>query len=271
MHLALLHDGCPALLRVEGSLGAPAALFFHPFPLHADVWADVLAACAAAGLCAAAFDAPGFGGTPPLGRPLTMDHLAELGACALDTLGAKRASLVGCSMGGYAVMAFVRRFPERVASVVLIATKASADTEEAKKKREQQAQLALERGPAAVTSEMVTKLLSPKPPADVRRRVEDLTRLATAQGIADALRGMALRPDSTPDLPKWRAPTLVIAGEEDQLMPLAEMEKIAAAVPEARLEIIQAGHLPFLEKPDRVMPLLTAHLQVRLRAPISRP
>src|SRR5438270_13486496 len=102
-------------------------------------------------------------------------------------------------------------------------------------------------------------------------RVRELARTATAQGIADALRGMALRPDSTPDLPKWRAPTLVIAGEEDQLMPLAEMEKIAAAVPEARLEIIQAGHLPFLEKPDRVMPLLTGHLPVRLRAPISRP
>ena len=95
MHLALLHDGRPALLRVEGPIGAPAALFFHPFPLHADAWEEMLAACAGSGICAAALDAPGFGGTPPLGRPLTMDYLAELGAAALDALGAKQAAWWG--------------------------------------------------------------------------------------------------------------------------------------------------------------------------------
>src|SRR5438132_3186997 len=114
MHLALLHDGRPALLRVEGPAGAPVALFFHPFPLHSDVWEEMLSACAASGLCAASLDAPGFGGTPPWGMPLTMAALAELGACALDTLGARRASIVGCSMGGYAAMAFARRFHDRM-------------------------------------------------------------------------------------------------------------------------------------------------------------
>jgi pimeloyl-ACP methyl ester carboxylesterase len=266
MHLALLHQGRPALLRVEGPAGAPVALFFHPFPLHSDVWDDMLAACGAAGLFAAALDAPGFGGTPPLGKPLTMEYLAELGACALDTLGARRASLVGCSMGGYAVMAFVRLFPQRLSTVALIATKASADTNEAKEKRERQAQAALERGPEAVTSEFVPKLLGGEPPAGVRHRVEELAARATKQGIADALRGMAMRPDSTPDLPSWKVPALVIAGDQDQLIPLGELEKLARGIPGARLEVIaNAGHLPFLEKPRAVTPLLTAHLQVRLR------
>src|SRR5690242_8986141 len=159
MHFALLHEGRPALLRVEGPAGAPVALFFHPFPLHADVWDEMLAACAASGLCAAALDAPGFGGTPPLGKPLTMDHLATLGACALDTLGARRASIVGCSMGGYAAMAFARLFPERISAVALLATKASADSDEAKQNRERQAQLALDKGADAVLAEFVPKLL----------------------------------------------------------------------------------------------------------------
>ena len=92
-------------LRVEGPTTGPVALFFHPFPLHAGAWEEMLAACAAAGWCAAAFDAPGFGGAPPLGRPLTMDLLAEMGAAALDALGAASAAVVGCSMGGYAAMA----------------------------------------------------------------------------------------------------------------------------------------------------------------------
>jgi pimeloyl-ACP methyl ester carboxylesterase len=84
---------------------------------------------------------------------------------------------------------------------------------------------------------------------------------------------MALRPDSTPDLPRWKAPTLAIAGEQDQLIPRAEMEKIASSVPAARLEFIEgAGHLPFLEKPRAVAPILTAHLgAARARTPYPRP
>jgi len=266
MHLALLHDGRPALLRVEGPAGAPVALFFHPFPLHADAWEEMLQACASSGLCAAALDAPGFGGTPPLGQPLTMEKLADLGVCALDTLRAHRASIVGCSMGGYAAMAFVRIFPQRLNAVALIATKASPDTEEGKKNRERLAALALSAGPDPVLAEFVPKLLAPDPPPGVRARLQELAKRATAQGLADALRGMALRRDSLPDLPGWNAPTLVIAGENDQLMPRAEMEAIAKAVPRATLHVIAgAGHLPFLERPREVAALLTAHLQVRVR------
>jgi pimeloyl-ACP methyl ester carboxylesterase len=61
-------------------------------------------------------------------------------------------------------------------------------------------------------------------------------------------------------------PALVIAGEEDQLMPRAELEKLAKGIPKARFELIAgAGHLPFLERPRVVGPLLTAHLQIRVR------
>jgi pimeloyl-ACP methyl ester carboxylesterase len=154
-----------------------------------------------------------------------------------------------------------------MAAAALIATKASADTPEAKQNRERQASLALASGPKPVLAEFVPKLLAPDAPAAIRRRVEELAARATAQGIADALRGMALRPDSTPDLPGWTAPTLVIAGERDQLIPRAELEKLAQGIPGARMELIAgAGHLPFLEAPSVVAPLLTAHLQAGLRA-----
>src|SRR5207248_5401438 len=114
---------------------------------------------------------------------------ATMGACALDTLGAHKASLVGCSMGGYAAMAIARLFPERVSAVAILASKASPDSEEAKKNRERQALLALQNGPDPVIAEFMPKLLSPDPPAGTRARVEGLARRATAQGIADALRG----------------------------------------------------------------------------------
>ena len=261
MHLALLHDGRPALLRVEGPPGAPVALFFHPFPLHSDVFEELLLACAAAGLCAAALDAPGFGGTPPLGRPLTMDALAALGAAALDALGAQRAGIVGNSMGGYAAMAFVRRFPERVASVALIATRAGAETAEGRAQREQTAQAVLTHGPRALTDVLLPLVHARAHAPALRLRVEALAARATAQGMADALRGMAVRPDALLDMPRWRAPTLVIAGAEDALMPVADLEAMAQAIPAARLEVLDgAGHLPYLDRPADVARLLTAHL-----------
>ena len=84
--------------------------------------------------------------------------------------------------------------------------------------------------------------------------MDDLARAATAQGIADALRGMALRPDSTPDLPRWRARTLVLWGEQDQIIPRAACEALARGIPGARQAIIAgAGHLAFLEKPAEVL------------------
>ena len=264
MHLALLHDGRPALLRVEGPTGAPVVLFFHPFPLHADVWEELLLTCAAQGLCAAALDAPGFGGTPPLGEPLTMETIARLGAVALDALGATRAGIVGNSMGGYAAMAFMRLFPERVSSMTLIATKASADPPAAKAGREEQARAVLERGPRAVMEVLLPKVLARAPAEAVRRRVEALAARATVQGMADAVRGMALRPDSLLEMPRWRVPTLVIAGAEDALMPLTDLETMASAIPGARLEVIDgAGHLPYLDRPAEVAGLLTAHLHAR--------
>ncbi len=264
MHLALLHDGRPALLRVEGPVGAKAALFFHPFPLHADVWEELLLSCAAQGLCAAALDAPGFGGTPPLGEPLTMETIARFGAAALDALGVTRASIVGNSMGGYAAMAFMRLFPERVSSMTLIATKASADLSAAKAAREEQARAVLLRGPPAVLDVLLPRVLARAPAEELRQRVEALAARATVQGLADALRGMALRPDSLDEMSRWRVPTLVLAGAEDALMPLTDLKIMASAIPGARMEIIDgAGHLPYLDRPVEVAALLTAHLLAR--------
>src|SRR2546423_1797299 len=144
----LRFEGRPARLRAEGAPGR-TVLFAHPFPLDGTCWHELLGGCAGLGWRAAAVDAPGFGGTPPLGRPCTMDDLARLFAAALDALGARSAALVGCSMGGYATMAFWRLFPDRMERAGLLCTQAGADAPEAKQKREQQAPAALENGPEA--------------------------------------------------------------------------------------------------------------------------
>ena len=64
-------------------------------------------------------------------------------------------------------------------------------------------------------------------------------------------------------LPRVEVPTLVIWGENDRIIPTNAGERIAEAMPNARLEVIAgAGHLPHIEKPDQVIPLLQQHLRL---------
>lgn len=258
-------EGQPVRLAVRGPEGGPVVLFAHPFPLHGGAWEAQLEACAQAGMRAAAVDAPGFGGTPALGRPFAPDDFARLLAASLDALGAHRASLVGCSMGGYALMAFARLFPGRMARAVLVCTKASADSPEAKAARETGALAALAQGAPAALAGLLPKLVAPGVPEREPRlwaRVQELAAGATAQGVADALRGLALRPDSRPTLAFWPGPALVIAGEHDQLMPLAELQALAAGIPGARLTVIEgAGHFALLERAAEVSQAIVGFLR----------
>lgn len=64
-------------------------------------------------------------------------------------------------------------------------------------------------------------------------------------------------------LPRVEVPTLVVWGEHDRIVPVSAGERIADAMSNARLEIIAgAGHLPHIEKPANVIPLLQNHMGI---------
>jgi pimeloyl-ACP methyl ester carboxylesterase len=231
----------------------PALLFLHAFPLGLVMW-DAQTEALAATHRVVRFDARGFGGTAPDEVPLTMDRIADDGASLLDHLGIDKAVVAGCSMGGYAAFAFVRRHPHRLAGLVLQDTRAGADTDEAKANRASLAARVLAEGASAAAEAFLPKLLGettqrqrPELVARVRARI----LAASPRGIANALHGLAARPDSRGTLAAIRAPTLVVVGAEDTLTPPAEAEAIAAAVADSRLEVIPAaGHLANLERPE---------------------
>ena len=69
-------------------------------------------------------------------------------------------------------------------------------------------------------------------------------------GIVGTLHAMATRADSTGLLPKIQVPSLVLAGDQDAIIPLARAEATATAVPNSTLAIVEeAGHMPMLEQP----------------------
>ncbi len=117
-------------------------------------------------------------------------------------------------------------------------------------------------GTAAVINLMAPKMLGPdtKDPR-VAAQVREMMSAAKPAGMADALLGMAERPDSTPFLKAIDMPTLVVAGKADAIIPPAEAEKLTRDIRGAELELISgAGHLVAFEHPDEFNRVLKAWL-----------
>src|SRR5690606_19007237 len=159
----------------------------------------------------------------PLG-PYTMDQQADDVAALLDQLGLEQVVVCGLSMGGYIAFALMRNYSSRVRALVLCDTRAGADSDEGRAGREANARLAEERGPAAIADKLIPGLVAAAAPESLRAELRAMTLANSADGIAGALRGMALRPDSTPDLANIQVPTLVVVGSEDSLTPPSEAQ-----------------------------------------------
>jgi pimeloyl-ACP methyl ester carboxylesterase len=242
-----------AEVRYEVQGQGPVILFLHAFPLGLGMW-DAQARLLERSFSVVRFDDRGFGGTPPADGPLTMERIADDAAGLLDHLGLGQALVAGCSMGGYATFAMLRRHPDRIRGLVLQDTRAGADTPEARAGRAQLAERVLKEGVQAAADAFVPKLLGATTQRD-RPEVVDWVRRtilgATPRGIANALHGLAARADSTPTLREIRVPTLVVCGEEDALTPPSESQAMAGAIAGSRLAIVPgAGHLANLENPE---------------------
>jgi len=242
-----------ALLHYDVRGKGPAVLFLHAFPLALEMWDETVQALAGQNQLVR-FDARGFGGSAAADGPLTMERIADDGVALLDRLGISQAVVCGCSMGGYAAFAFVRRHAERLKGLVLADTRAGADSPEARSNRAVQAERILKEGATAAVELFLPRLVGEtthRQRPQVIERVAALIRAQPPRSIADALAGLAARGDSTPTLREIRVPSLVLRGDEDLLIPPADAEALQRGIAGSQLASLpQAGHLPSLETPD---------------------
>jgi len=167
-------------------------------------------------------------------------------------------------MGGYKAFAFWKKYPDKVRSLVLCATRAEADTPEAKKTRYEFIDAVLKHGNEEAISRMLPKLLgatSHQSRPEVVKRVESIIRRQSPEAISETLKALATREDATSLLPSITVPTLVIAGAEDALMNESVLKIIHDGIKNSQMKVIQgAGHLPNLEQPDIFNFYLLEHL-----------
>lgn len=245
-------------------------IFLHAFPLNRQMWdADVRSLLTQGALQGqfrlVSLDWPGFGESDIVNDVSTMEEFADIVAQMMDTLGMQQAILCGLSMGGYAAFAFLRKYPERLAGLILADTRPGADTPEAQANRENVARIALDEGTEAIANMQLPRVISDytrQHEPQVEAYVRQMINAATPQGIAAASLGMAQRQDSTDLLSSISVPTLVIVGEQDALTPPAVAQAYAAQIPNAQYTTIPyAGHLSNLEQPEAFLQAVRGFLQ----------
>lgn len=231
----------------------PVALFVHGFPLDSTMWLDQLDLHRGRRRCVAP-DLRGFGASDPVVEPvLAVERHADDLVALCDHLEAETVDLVGLSMGGYVALAFAERHPDRLRTLALVDTRAGADTEEAKHRRDLMAVDVTVRGRGPLADELLDALLGPDAALHVRARMRTMIEGTRVDTIVAALAGMAQRPDRLDVLRRTLVPVGVVVGEHDTVTPLAEAEAMADAAPNARLDVIGgAGHMAPMENPVEV-------------------
>lgn len=242
--------------------GLPLVLA-HGFPVDCRMWEAQVAELS--GQCRViAPDLRGFGRSIAT-DPFTIDSLAEDLRALLVELDALPCALAGYSMGGYVLLAFVAKYLADLRGLILVDTKAEADTPQQRESRLQIAELARTKGSEAIADEMVPKQLAGETPrrrpgvaAALRRLMLECPPLT----IEHALLAMRDRPDRSSLLPSIKIPALIIVGDSDSITPVSVAQSMQRQMGVAKLEIIRgAGHMSPMEQPAQVTRAISRFIQ----------
>ncbi len=188
----------------------------------------------------------------PIKAPYSLADMAADALGVLDALGIQRAHVCGASMGGMIAQHLAAKHPERVKSLTLIMTTTGS-------RRLPQPGLRVRRAlisrPADRSTEAIVRHLEgvlkvigspgyPPEPARLRSRVEAIVRRAwRPKGTARQIVAVAFDGDRTPLMPKISAPTQIIHGEADPLVPVEAGRDLARRIAGARADFIPGmGH-----------------------------
>jgi poly(3-hydroxyoctanoate) depolymerase len=222
---------------------------------------------AARGVQTVAFDAPGIGGSTPYTTPRRMPGVARTVCAMLDALGYTTVDVLGVSLGGVVAQQLAHQAPGRVRRLVLAATGPGL-------------------GGVPGSPRALLALATPRRyhQPDYYRRIARRIYGGQARRDPDAfLHGSPLRfverPSvrgylgqlyaisgwtSLPWLHTLRQPTLVLAGDDDPIVPPVNGRILARRIPNSRLHIVPGGgHLFLLERPAEMAALVTRFLAER--------
>jgi len=200
------------------------------------------------------FDNRGVGKTDKPREPYTIKTMADDVIALMDYLGIDKAHILGASMGGMIAQEVVLNYPERVGKLVLVVTHAGID-EESEVSLEMLKALGFEEGYSeeGTANSDLGRLMRAVISLSFNKRLSKLilvplahvyTRIVGVKGLTGQFE--AIKDYYTQDrLHMIKAPTLVMTGTEDKLMPPGSSEVLASMIPDAKLVRVEGGSHAF--------------------------
>jgi pimeloyl-ACP methyl ester carboxylesterase len=254
-------------VRQSGPPDAPAVVLLHGFGSSLQTW-DVWAKGLATTHRVVRIDLPGSGLSPPdPAHDYRDERSLDMLMALMDSLGLQRTSLVGHSMGGRIAWTFAAKFPERVDKLVLVAPDGFASFGfEYGKPMDVPATLGLMRHvlpKPLLRMNLQSAYARPEALSDAATtRYHDLILAPGArQAMLDRLRQTVLQ-EPVPLLRQIKAPTLLVWGEADAMIPLSNAQDYLQALQSSRLvSWPQVGHLPQEEAAELSLQAVTEFLR----------
>jgi pimeloyl-ACP methyl ester carboxylesterase len=253
--------------RVTGNLEGPPVLLLNGSMMTMGAW-EPLAAPLGETYQVIRCDFRGQLFSPGEAEPRLEAHVEDVVAL-FDELGFPRVHLAGTSFGALVAVRLAELHSDRLASLAAITagSRVDADFWEGSARVREAALEAAAGGDGGKVLDLVLPVTySPEYLAAnaellaAHRRQTALLPAKWYRGIAaiiSAIEGL----DLTPDLPRVQCPTLVLAGERDQMFALASARALAAGIPGARFEVVPGGsHAIVIEKPAEVARILRQFL-----------
>ncbi len=199
------------------------------------------------------------------------DRIEEIASGLLDQLP-HRFALAGHGLGGMVAIELIRRAPDRINRLCLMATDAQSDTPHIAAGREE-----LIIGAASGRlDDVMPKAVGSDTLAPGPRRIpilNDMMKMARDLGpdiFVRQMRVLQRRPDQQATLRRITVPTLILCGAHDTLTPARKHAFMADLIPMSELRVIEkAGHLPPLEAPEAVSTAIEEWLNLPVRLPQS--
>jgi non-heme chloroperoxidase len=232
-------DGTSIFYKDWGT-GQPV-VFSHGWPLNADAWDDQLVFAASHGYRAIAHDRRGGGRSSQPWDGNDLDHYADDLAALLDTLDLRDAALVGHSTGGGEVARYIGRHgTSRLAKAVLVGAIPPLMLKTAANPGGLPIEVfdQLRAGLSADRSQFYKDLSSPffganRPGSKVSQGTRDAFWLWSMtvglKGAFDCIKAFS-ESDLTEDLKRFDIPTLIIHGDDDQIVPIADSALLSSKI-----------------------------------------
>ena len=237
----------PVFSQDKGS-GKPL-LLIHGFPFHQGIW-DGYSERFTDRFRVITVDLPGFGKSPLLKTPFSIDHVAET---LLEFLRGKNlvdVIIVGHSLGGYVALSMIKKNPELFRALVLFHSTAYSDSADKKESRMKVVDFVKKNGALPFTTGFIPPLFA-NPNNQAIEKVRKVASEASAEAVIGYSLAMKDREENVKTLEIFENPTLFLAGKNDPGIPPESIIKQAAHCQKPQIQILDdVAHMGMFEKPE---------------------